>query len=362
MLQAVSLFSGAGGLDIGFERCGVKTVYAVEKDADSARTWIANRPGSSSVMHNADIYDVKDDIIKLQNIDIVFGGPPCQGFSIAGKMDEKDSRNKLVQTFLDIVIALRPTVFVMENVKALATHKKWEPVRKMIFQKTEAAGYDISMNVYKASDYGVPENRERLLLVGVQSARGKAFDFHNRLVDSKERPCSLRETLLSVGEYGSEQNPQTSVAKITIAKNPVIRGHAYSGMLVNGSGRPLNLSGFSPTLTASMGGNNTPIIDQNALYSASKKNWFEILYEKISSGMTASEIEVPVYVRRLTTKEASAIQTFPKIYKFKGKNCSVYRQIGNAVPCRFAEIAACVLLNTFFQNETNKGRSQDGKN
>ena len=121
---AVSLFSGAGGLDIGFEREGFDVIFANELDSDAAATWMANRP-QSNAMHQGDIKTFISMLKEYKGADIVFGGPPCQGFSVAGKMNPDDPRSKLLWTFMDTVKMVEPKVFLIENVSALATLKKW---------------------------------------------------------------------------------------------------------------------------------------------------------------------------------------------------------------------------------------------
>lgn len=116
-LTAVSLFTGAGGMDVGFERAGIRVVFANELMKEAADTYKANHP--NDVMVNDDIYNVLDMMENYKGVDLVFGGPPCQGFSVAGKMDPDDERSKLIFTFLDVVEKVRPRAFVMENVKAL---------------------------------------------------------------------------------------------------------------------------------------------------------------------------------------------------------------------------------------------------
>lgn len=347
MVRAVSLYSGAGGFDLGFEDVGFKIVYANELDVISAKTWIANRETNKHVMHQGDISSRIDEIAELSDIDLVFGGPPCQGFSIAGKMKEDDPRNQQVNIFMQIVGKLKPRVFVMENVKALGSHSKWENVRSDVLAKARELGYDVSYKIFQLAEYGVPENRERVLFVGVDSHHGKAKYFFEKLNDFKKKPSSLRKVLKDVGDYDSADNPATSTAKIVIAKKPVLRGSAYTGMLVNGSGRPLNMDSVAPTLTASMGGNKTPIVDQRTLDNPKKKNWFEDLYKKMIVGGTWNS-SVPDFIRRLTIKEAAAIQTFPKEYSFCGSKCAQYRQIGNAVPPVFSKAVARTVLETYF--------------
>lgn len=115
-LTAVSLFTGAGGMDLGFERAGIKVVFANELMKEAAQTYRANHP--NSVMVNDDINNVMDSLSQYEGADLVFGGPPCQEFSVAGKMDPDDDRSKLIFTFLDVVERVKPRAFVMENVKA----------------------------------------------------------------------------------------------------------------------------------------------------------------------------------------------------------------------------------------------------
>ena len=349
-LRAVSLYSGAGGLDIGFERAGFEIVFANEMNADAAATWKANRPSDNAVMCVGDIANQTQSLAQLRNIGVVFGGPPCQGFSVAGKMDKGDERNAQVDCFLDVVDRVKPCVFLMENVEALATHQKWESVRMRMLQRADEMQYDTEIALCNASRYGVPEKRSRMLFVGVKRNTGKASAFREEMLKYTSEPKTLRETLLKVGAFGTPANPDTCTARVVLAKKPVKRSSAYSGMLVNGAGRPLKLDSTAPTLTASMGGNSTPIIDQRALNNSGLRNWFECLYERIGE-KGYPQIEVPSYVRRLTLKEAAAIQTFPDNYVFKGSICSQYRQIGNAVPCLMAEAAARAIRDAYFTPE-----------
>lgn len=353
-LRAVSLYSGAGGFDFGFERAGFDIVYANELDASSVETWLANRQSNKKAMHQGDISQKIDEIGSLSNIDLVFGGPPCQGFSIAGKMKKDDPRNQQVSIFMEIVEKLNPKVFVMENVKALGNHSKWKHVRNGILEKAQNLGYDVGFKVFQLSEYGVPESRERVIFIGVHAEHGAAEAFYEALISHKRKPEKLREVLSGVGKYGTKDNPTTSTARVTIAKNPVLRGSAYTGMLFNGSGRPLNLDSVAPTLTASMGGNRTPIVDQRLLEDPEQTNWVEGLYDAMIGEESLDE-RVPEYIRRLTVNEAAAIQTFPKTYQFKGSKCSQYRQIGNAVPPKFSEAIAQTIRDTYFSNSQMGG-------
>ena len=348
-MTAVSLFSGAGGLDVGFERAGFKTVFANEFDHDAAETWRLNRPDYASAMVEGDICLHLKDLTSYQDVGIVYGGPPCQGFSVAGKMNPEDERSQLIWRFFDAVEILNPRVFVMENVAALGVLKKWKTVRDSIVTRANSLGYDISFKVHHTPDYGVPENRDRVIFIGVRKDVGSIESFYSQLKTHRAKACSAREVILSAGKYGSSENPQTCTAGISLATNPVMRKSPYAGMLVNGAGRPIDLDGIAPTLPASMGGNKTPIVDERALNDSSVTNWFVSYHEKLNKGKTTPlTTKVPSSARRLTIKECAAIQTFPKDYVFHGAKTKQYRQIGNAVPCLFAEAVALSIRDAFF--------------
>ena len=336
---AISLFAGAGGLDIGFERTGFETVFANELDTDAAETWKTNRP-DSNVMNQGDINDYIESLKDYEGTTVVFGGPPCQGFSVAGKMNPDDPRSKLIWSFLDVVETVHPKAFVIENVRALGTLKKWESVRNGIIKRANDLGYACDYKVYSASDFGVPQNRERVVFFGIQGDSSKLEQFFSEMEKKKSTPKALRDVLRSVGKYGSPENPQTCTAHITLAKRPVLRQSPYAGMLVNGAGRPMNLDGAAHTLPASMGGNKTPIVDENALETG-EENWFSEYLRRLTAGEADPETEVvPDTLRRLTIKEAAALQTFPEDYVFCGRKTQQYKQIGNAVASDFAQAIA----------------------
>ena len=276
-MTAISLFSGAGGLDVGFERAGFETVFANEFDHDAAEAWRANRPQSANVMVEGDIHDHIGELIKYKGVDVLFGGPPCQGFSVAGKMDPNDARSQLVWIFMDAVEIVHPKVFVMENVAALGTLDKWKSVRDGIVERGQTLGYSVSYKVHHTPDYGVPENRDRIIIIGVSNEIGDTTRFYDKLSLFKSSPMTAREVILSAGKFGTNDNPQTCTANVTLASRPVMRRSPYAGMLVNGAGRPIDLNGIAPTLPASMGGNKTPIVDEVSLHDAGIPNWYSQL-------------------------------------------------------------------------------------
>lgn len=341
-MKAISLFCGAGGMDVGFEKAGVEVIWANEFNVDAVNTYRANHP-NTQVIH-ADIKESKEQlhVYASREVDLVFGGPPCQGFSVAGKMDPDDERSTMVWEFFDVVETVSPKYFVMENVKALGELARWNHVRKKIYERATNLGYYCFSRVLNAADYGVPQKRERVFFVGIKNGTSDLATRFDTLLLNKRKPRQpLRECMLNVGRAGSKDNPLSCTAKITLAINPVIRKSPYAGMLFNGMGRPLNFEDQANTLPASMGGNKTPIVDELLLQNPDAENWIVSYHQKLINGDHVEQpLEVPAHLRRLTIKEAAAIQTFPPDYVFCGEKSSIYRQIGNAVPCNLAQAVA----------------------
>ena len=348
IMKSVSLFCGAGGMDIGFSKAGAQVVWANEIDCDSAKTYQKNNP--DTILSVGDIKVVKYDLSHFDegDIDLVFGGPPCQGFSVAGKMNPDDERSQLIWEFLDVVRIVKPAVFVMENVKALGELKRWQPIRERITETAKNLGYYCFWKVLNSANYGVPQKRERVFFVGFKNSDESTESCFDKEIIKHTLPrISLRDCLLKLPPAGSSVNPITCTAKISIATNPVMRKSPYAGMLFNGLGRPLDLDNQANTLPASMGGNKTPILDELLLANPKAENWIADYHKKLSeNGKPSLQTEVPSYIRRITTAEAAAIQTFPYNYEFVGEKSSIYRQIGNAVPCNLAEAVAKAVIET----------------
>ena len=238
-ITAVSLFTGAGGMDVGFERAGVTVVFANEIVKEAAETYNANH--QVGIMVNEDIYNIIDQFDQLKGTDLVFGGPPCQGFSVAGKMDPDDKRSQLIFTFLDVVENVQPRAFIMENVKALGVLEKWEPVRKKYLERARQLGYDCLPFILSATEYGVSQKRERVFFIGIRENPDPFYAYHmtDLIEQQKEKAPFIRDLLKSLGPAGTEQNPNTCTAKITFATRPVMRKSPYAGMYFNGQGRPI---------------------------------------------------------------------------------------------------------------------------
>lgn len=325
----ISLYSGAGGLDLGFVEAGFEIVWANEADPHACKTYRANL-GEHIV--EGDLLTVA---LPSAPIDVVIGGPPCQGWSRIGRMDPKDSRSEHVHRFMDVVAAQRPAAFVMENVAHLAESPRWKDVREDLLERSrDELGYQTEILVLDASQFGVPQSRRRMFLVGLLDGTSVV---PRRITLTS--PKTVRQTLAQLPPVGEQGNQTRCAARIVPAKAPVMRPSAFQGaLLFNGSGRPLALDRPARTLPASMGGNATPIIDQLEFEQVAQP-WVVEYHRHLAEGGDPLD-HAPRRLRRLTVEEAAALQSFPPTFRFHGPIGAQYRQIGNAVPPRLSRAVA----------------------
>ncbi|SNZ01711.1 DNA cytosine methyltransferase [Flagellimonas pacifica] len=324
--NVVSLYTGAGGMDIGFHKAGFNIIWANDIDKNATATYKNIFPNHE--IRTGSLLD--QELPKSNHTDLVIGGPPCQGFSVAGKMDPNDPRSQHVWNFLGVVNKTDPRVFVMENVKALAVNNRWKDLLERLRKEAKKMGYQTKVLLLNSADYNVPQARERMFLIGTKEGMiktPKAISSDNRI--------SVNYALSKIPKFGTSGNDSLCTAKITPAKNPILRKSPYAGMLFNGQGRPLNLKLPALTLPASMGGNRTPIVDQNAIEDETITPWVETYHERLLNGGKSLK-NAPKFLRRITVEEASVLQTFPVEMKFEGTQSSRFRQIGNAVPPELA--------------------------
>jgi DNA (cytosine-5)-methyltransferase 1 len=339
----VSLYTGAGGLDLGFALAGFAPVFSNDIAPDSVQTYsrlmddiapaLPHVKGEEHRVTSGDIRGVAG-LPGEGSAELVIGGPPCQGFSVAGRMDPDDPRSKHVWDFMGMVQRVKPKVFVMENVKALAENARWRPLMEALRSSASELGYATVLHVLDSSKYGVPQARQRMFLVGVSAG----IDLPARPSQRSDR-VSVRDALAAIPKWGSVGNDGICVARVTPAAQPVLRKSPYAGMLFNGQGRPMDLDRPAPTLPASMGGNRTPILDQTLLDTPEADSWIVNYHAHLLAGGAPVE-SVPENLRRITVQEAAALQTFPPAMEWVGGQSSRFRQIGNAVPPILAQAVA----------------------
>ena len=247
----LSLYTGAGGLDLGFLQTGFKVLMSVEHNKWAASTYAALESRTVDDNRSVAVGDIDDNKGQIFATfpDVVIGGPPCQSFSVVGKMDPNDPRARHVRLFLDIVDRLQPLAFVMENVDALMNNNRWSALLQQLHRKAVAAGYNTSVVVLNSEYYGVPQARRRFFLIGSKTTTVKVPP-----ETTPSKSITVREAFASLSVCGSPGNDTLCKAKIVPSLNPDLRRSPYAGILFNGPGRPLCLDAPSQTLPASMGG------------------------------------------------------------------------------------------------------------
>lgn len=299
-MNILSLFSGAGGLDLGMLQAGNDIIWANDIDKNAVDTYRANI-GDHIVL--GDIREI--EISSIPSADVVVGGFPCQGFSQANRfrmMD--DERNTLYKLFYKVILEKQPRFFIAENVKGILTLGKGEAI-KQIISDFENAGYITDLHLVNMADYGVPETRQRVIIVGQRRDLGDSLLFHfpkptysKDGTDGKKKWRSIRE---AIDHFPNPDEPNE------------VPNHDYSKYKVEyrdyTAHRKTDPDKPSPTILARGNG---------------------------GGGVCA----IPHYngKRRLTVRESASIQTFPDNFIFCGAKGSCYRQIGNAVPVMFARL------------------------
>lgn len=295
---AVSLFCGAGGLDIGFENAGFKTIWANDFNADACKT---HEMWSSAEIVCGDI--TKIDLTQIPKSDVILGGFPCQGFSLSGPRKLDDSRNSLYKHYVEVVKNNQPQAFIGENVKGLLTMDKGQIIDAIIDEFSEC-GYDVYYKLVNAKHFGVPQDRERVIIIGFR----KDLNVKNfSLPSSNGESMNLREALSSLPEVRSDEVCDAPYSSRFMSRN-LKRGWDDVSYTIPAMAKQVALYPGSPDMEK---------IEKD-------------LWKFGDGGIT----------RRLSWREVAAIQTFPKDMKFYGDLTSVYKQIGNAVPVKLAEFVA----------------------
>lgn len=305
-MRVISLFSGAGGMDLGFERAGHHIVWANDMWADAVATY---RHNLGEHIHLGSLEEVSPVPVG----DVVIGGFPCQGFSVANrKRHVGDQRNRLYLEFLRIVREKRPLYFVAENVKGLLSLAGGS-VLHMILRDFAELGYMVSHCLLNAADYGVPQRRERVFIVGYLKGVCGLRAFPPSATHAPlDRASSVRlKPWIGVGEALAglpEPSPDCGVPNHQRSSQYKLRFNGHLGHRVVSPQFP------APTITARGDDRGGVVV-----------------------------IHHPTNERRITPREAATIQGFPSDFAFSGCNTSAYRQIANAVPPPLAQaVAGCL--------------------
>ena len=309
---AVSLFCGAGGLDIGFEQAGFKTIWANDFDKDACKT---HQNWSRAKVVCGDI--AKVDVTEIPDSDIILGGFPCQGFSLSGPRKIDDSRNVLYKHYVRIVKAKQPKIFVGENVKGLLTMANGD-IFEAIKEEFSQCGYNVFSQLVNARYFGVPQDRERVIIVGIRKNLG-INDFS--IPVPKNKRMTMREALAGMPEPSPDDICNAPYSSRFMSRNRK-RGWNDVSYTIPAMAKQVTLHPSSP--------------DMEKLGTD--------LWRFGNDGLT----------RRFSWQEAAVIQTFPRDLKFEGDLVSKYKQIGNAVPVKLAEYVATLLYAILTTKESEK--------
>ena len=348
-MNVLDLFCGCGGISFGFKLAGYKIIGGVDIDKDSISTFKKNFPKSLPICKDLLEYsdtDILSDFSK-KKVEVIVGGPPCQGFSSANRWDKekKDPRNKLFFEFLRFVKLLKPKIVVIENVRGILTRDNGY-AKKRIEKLLNELGYNVICEVLNASNYGVPQNRLRAFFIAIKSDYNLSFDF-SRLV--KKSKISVKE---AIGElYELDKIPKKQLKNKPINK--------FTKYLRRANQQIYNHDIIYPAKTTQdkisyvpQGGNwkDIPLRqfknNRNNRHSSAFKRLHEDEFSvTIDTGNAHSNYFHPIYNRIPTVREAARIQSFKDSFIIEGSRTSQYRQIGNAVPPLLAKAIAIELKN-----------------
>jgi DNA (cytosine-5)-methyltransferase 1 len=331
----IDIFSGAGGLSLGAENAGIKISFAVEKNQAAARTFMLNHPEVTVVCE--DIRDINPLDHTAKNPFIVFGGPPCQGFSYSNtKTRNTDNRNNtLFEEFVRFVDVLRPEWFLFENVEGITTFNKGETVAAIKAYFLDI-GYQTAEKVLYASDYGVPQHRNRFFMVG--NRLGINFEFPQKA----ENKVTVRDAIADLPELENGANQDVLPYRL-----PLTLLSTYARHMRNGAQKARQ--NF-------VSRNKDYVIDRYR-YVKQGENWRAIPAEMMSNYANLENCHSGVYKRLnadapsvvisnyrknmlihpfqhrgLSVREAARLQSFPDCFVFEGTLMDIQQQIGNAVP------------------------------
>jgi len=356
MRLGIDIFSGAGGLSLGAEMAGIVVKYAIEINKSAADTFKRNHP-NAEVLCN-DIREIKAEHLDFNGdpIFIIMGGPPCQGFSLSNTRTRNmdNPNNILFQEFIRLVKDLKPTWFVFENVWGITNINNGE-VMQLIKSCFEELGYTVKPQVLRASDYGVPQCRERFFMVGNRLGIDFHFPKKNKKVVTvndaiSDLPILENGQFLEIGEYRCPKSLATPYQKLMRkhSQNPTQNYVSRNNDLV-----------IERYKHIPQGGNWRDIPDRLMQNYADKGRCHSGIYKRLRpncpsvviSNYRKSMLIHPEQDRGLSVREAARIQSFPDDFYFEGPISHIQQQIGNAVPPLLAKAVIEQVIKTTIEYE-----------
>jgi DNA (cytosine-5)-methyltransferase 1 len=341
--KVLDLFCGSGGLSSGFIDAGYDVMLGIDNCKDAIYTFEKNHSKSKGIVADLFIESPKDIAKKtgISKVDVIIGGPPCQGFSLAGKRLIDDDRNKLYKSFVNFVEFYNPKAFLMENVPNIISMGEGK-IKDSIIKDFEKLGYNVVCKVLLASEYGTPQNRKRAFFIGTLSKREFQFPISRNItfVASKDAISDLPEMSLSDGsKYKNE--PMSEYQKTIRQKSSGIFNH----QITNHNDQTISIIKKVPD-----GGNYKDLPKE-----LQKTRNVNIAWTRLNSNKPSFTIDTGhrhhfhyKYNRVPTVRECARIQSFSDNFIFYGSKTSQYRQVGNAVPPILSKCIA-IALNEFLK-------------
>lgn len=369
----IDLFAGCGGLSLGLEQAGFSPILVNEIVPQFAETYRLNRNLDNSSVFVGDICELNNDIAtaksKFENVTLVCGGPPCQGFSMANRQRIiDDPRNMLYKEYLKFLCAIRPAFFIMENVRGMQS--RWDEILSDFntYLNQERHTYNFTGKLLLAEDFGVPQHRERFIVIGNRLGIAPEVIF-DKIFSLKRTPFVLRDALYGLPSLGIKaekgrndvEDDNSGYTQIDFSY-PVtdfyhfINGDRKLSVLYNHKNRYNNPRDVEIYSRLPQGGNSLhpsiadimPYSRRNGIF---KDKYFKLQEDRICKTITShmrydcNMYIHPWYSRGLSPREAARIQTFPDDFILYGAQNSWYAQIGNAVPVKLAHAIGTAIVS-----------------
>jgi len=356
--NVIDLFCGAGGLSEGFEDAGFKIVAGNDVDKNMIASFKLNHPEAKAISGDISKINVEDLLKEIkkdkEEISLIIGGPPCQGFSTVGNRNEDDQRNKLFYEFVRFVREIKPKMFVMENVTGILTMKKGE-VKKIVKKEFEDLGYKVKIQILRGEDFGVPQKRRRVFFVGNKFE--KEFEFPKPDFDGINKKFRTvwdaigdlpeLEVNQEIKEYDKE--PKTEFQKFLKNGQEKLEEHKspnHSEIMIE---RMKNIK---------QGQNHSNLPEHLKLGSGYPNIYGRLIANEPSDTITGNcgcvsapgRFIHPFKNRAITVREGARLQSFRDSKKFIGSQNSKYKQVGNSVPPLLAKALALKIKEFLFQN------------
>lgn len=343
--KVLDLFSGCGGLSEGFRKAGYNIIGGIDHGQDCVNTFAKNF--DTKLNFCGDISKITDDVIesKYHNVDVVIGGPPCQGFSSANmwQKDIEDERNKLFLDFVRFIKVIQPKAFLMENVAQVLTKGNGEVKKKLeLFLNDE---YHINNKILFASDYGVPQKRKRNFFIGISKKNPSGFNFEDM---KNEVMVSVEEAISDL--YAVENHKKNEFISKPLSVYQKEMRSKSKDRIENHEPQKHNEKVVKRIQCVPEGGNWKDVPEE--LWDTIRTNRHSSAYKRLNSNDVSITIDCghmnyfhPKFDRVPTVRESARLQSFPDDFIFTGSKGSQLKQVGNAVPPLLAYAIAKVLKN-----------------